>query len=269
MLTTMPAALNQSCFPGLFTARFVDIAAIVGADAVELRPLDHPETPGEAAMAVRASGLPVAAVNALMDWALPDDLDPRPALITLLEIAVAVEAPLVVCVAPIRAGRLPPRTTIARSAAERLAMLAEVARPAGVQLALEQVGRSSTRPDAVSGIRHLDDALAIAVAAAADVLLVADSYNLATADEDFDVLRAIPGRRLGIAHLVDAEGGARAMPGIGNLDLPRFVRALGATSYSGALSLELFPRTPWPDPLSFAREAIAAVRRGVGWASTV
>ena len=263
----MLPALNQSCFPGLSTARFLDLAATVGAAAVELR-LSGRESASQIAAAVRAAGMPIVAVNPLMDWGLPDDPDPRPALAALLEVAVAVGATLTVCVAPVRAEGLPDRAEVMSSAIGRLAQMSPLARQAGVKLALEQVGRSSTRPGAVSGIRSLRDALAIAEAASEDVVLVADSYNLATAEVQYDELRAIPPSRLGIAHLTDALSARhlRVLPGEGDLALESFVRALAAAGYAGVLSLELFPTAPWDDPLAFARQAMASIARCLAWA---
>lgn len=262
---TISVGLNQAAFPGLATARFVEMAAAAGAEAVDLRPLDPTERPGHIAAAVRTCGLSVSGINALMDWALPDDPDPGPALDILLEIAVAVRAPLIVCVAPLRVGELPPHAEILRSAAERLHALAEVAGAVGVKLALEQVGRSSTRLDVRSGLRRLSDALAVAAAAGDDIVLVADSYNLATASEDLAMVSTIPLPRLGIAHLADRDAIAarRVFPGVGDLDLDSFVRALLESGYNGALTLEYFPSSPWPDPLAFAYEAMTTMRRYV------
>ncbi len=259
----MRVALNQSCFPGLTPARFVEVAAAAGAATVDLRPLDPAETPRALVAAVRSSGLPVGAIHALMDWALPDDPDPRPALDALLEVAVATGAPLIICVAPLRPAELPPSGVIARSAAERLAAMAEVARDAGVRLALEQVGRSSSRPKSLSGIRRLADAARIATAAGADVVLAVDSYNLATADEGFDEIMRVPAARIGVAHVADRDAarGVRVLPGLGDLDLDLFAHMLARSGYEGALSLEIFPTAPWPDPLAVARQAVADLRR--------
>jgi hydroxypyruvate isomerase len=259
----MRESLNQSCFPELGTDRFAEIAAEAGATSVELRPLGRSEPVGAMAAAVRGAGLRVEAINGLMDWTLPDDPDPRPALERMLEIATAVGAPLIVCTAPIRMGTLPPCDRIAQCAIERLAALGAITRAANVRLALEQVGRSSTRPGASSGIRRLSKALAIVEAAGEDTLLTLDSYNIATGDEGFDEIRRIPSKRIGIAQLADCDmrGEGRALPGEGDFDLDAFVQALAAVGYEGALSLEIFPSQPWPDPLAFARKALATLRQ--------
>jgi 4-hydroxyphenylpyruvate dioxygenase len=254
--------LNHSCFPGLSVVQFLDVAEAAGADGVDLNLLGHAEPSAAIAAAVRARGVRIGAIHALTDWALPDDPDPRPALESLLDAASAIGAGLIICVAPLRMDPLPAADIVRASAVERLSALAALARPRGIRLALEQVGQSSSRPGAHSGIRRLREAWEIAAAAADDTLLVVDSYNLATAGEPFAAMLTTPAARLGIAHLADAGIGAgiRVPPGEGSLDLSAFVRALWQTGYRGPLSLEIFPHAPWPSPLAFARRALAAMR---------
>jgi 4-hydroxyphenylpyruvate dioxygenase len=256
-------ALNQSAFPGLSTRRFVEVALRAGADSVELRTLGRSESAREIGAAVRETGAQVEAVNALMDWALPDDPDPRPTLERLLEVTGESGAPLIVCVGPMRLGGLPTAEEIYQSAVERLTSLAQLANEVGVRLGLEQVGQSTTRPGAMSGIRRLSEALAIAEACGEGVVLTLDSYNLATAGERFEEIECVPVSRMGIAHLVDRDAatGARAVPDEGELDIDGFVRALARTGYEGALSLETFPVAPWPDPLAFAQRAVSTLQR--------
>jgi sugar phosphate isomerase/epimerase len=256
------AALNQATFPGTSTAEFLAASTSAGVHAVELRPLGRNESIAAMASAVREAGVRVFAVNALMDWALPDDPDPVPTLESLIEAAVAVGAPWIVCVAPLRAQGFPAPEEMVCRAGERLTTLAAIAARAGVRLALEQVGRSSTRSDVYSCIPQLRDARAI-VAQTPDVGLVIDSYNVATADVDFAEIADVPRARLAIAHVadLDRDTGRRCLPGYGVLDLTAFVHALDGAGYDGPVSLELFPETPWPDPRAFARAAAEALGR--------
>lgn len=258
----MRPCLNQSCFPGFGAVDFVEVAAKSGVPSVELRTMDERENPAIVAAAVRSAGVRVEAVNALMDWALRDDPAPRPRLDYLLAVAHGVEAPLIVCVAPIRTVGLPPTEHIVQSASERLAELTEAARSTGVRLAFEQVGQSSTRPGAQSGIRRLADARSVVEAAGPDAVLTLDSFNLATAGESYDAIRSIPRERIGIAHLIDRDPqtGGRTLPGDGNLGVSAFVDALRSTGYDGALSLEILPAVPWPDPVAFAHRAMDRMR---------
>lgn len=262
----MRLAVNQSCFPGISTAQFVEATISAGLSSVELRAVDQSESMDAMASAVRGRGLVVEAVNALTDWALPDDPDPMPRFHEMLDLAVAVSAPLIICVAPIRHGSLPAADRIAEWAAERLATFSAVARKEGVFLALEQIGQSSSRPGAQSGLRGLSDALRISQGAAPDVRLVVDTYNLATAGEQFPTIFALPLDRIGIAHIADVNErtGLRDFPGRGHLDLTGFVRILQAAGFQGALSLEFFPPTPWPRPKAFAAEAASVLRRLTG-----
>jgi sugar phosphate isomerase/epimerase len=266
----MRPCLNQSCFPTLTAVEFLRVAAAAGVRSVELRTLDRAEPLPAIRAAVREASLRVEAVNALMDWAQPDDPDPRPQLERLLEVAHAVEAPLLVCVAPIRTAGLPPTGQVIQSTSERLATLAGLAGRAGVRLAFEQVGKSSSRPGARSGIRRLVDTVAVVEQAGPEALLAMDSYNLATAGEDYAAIRSIPPERIGIAHLVDrdAETGFRTVPGDGDLPLADFVAILREAGYSGALSVETFPSDPWPDPVSFARQAIERVNQYIARRTT-
>src|SRR5579875_626947 len=154
----MQLFLNHACFPGLSVREFLEVARAAGAQGVDL--IAGP--PGEIAEAAQATGMPVGAIHALRDWALPDDPDPLPALTHLVEAALAARAGLVICVAPLRMEALPPPEILHASAVERLRALAAFTRSHGIRLALEQVGQSSSRPDALSGIRTLEAARRIA-----------------------------------------------------------------------------------------------------------
>ena len=213
--------------------------------------------------AARRSPIPIESVNVLRDWALPDDPDCRPVFDLLVEVAAETSCPFIVCVAPIRYENMPPRKDVLAAAADRLAMFAELAELAGVRLALEQVGLSSTRIGAQSGISSLADALAVVEAAGPNVALALDSYNVATGGNRFEEIARIPPERIAVAAAVDGvvTGSPRVLPGEGELPLASFAAALVAAGFDGALSVEIFPQKPSPDPLEFARRCLGAVRR--------
>ena len=198
-----------------------------------------------------------------MDWALPGGPGPAERLDALLEVASAAGCDVIICVGPISERPLPPTPDIIAMATENLAPLVARARASGARLALEQVGRSSSRPQAVSCLRTLHDARAVVDAVGAGAALCADSYNLATAGVDYGELSALPADKIAIAQLADRDPASpwRAWPGDGDLDLPPFVGALAAAGYAGALSVETFPQVPWPDARAAASRAIAATRR--------
>jgi 4-hydroxyphenylpyruvate dioxygenase len=180
----------------------------------------------------------------------------------LVEVAFETGAPFIVCVSPIRHENMPPREQVLAAASDRLAMFAELAEPAGVRLALEQVGLSSTRIGAQSGIRSLADALAVVEAAGPGVGLALDSYNVATGGNPFEEIARIPRERIALAQVADgvATGSPRALPGDGELPLAAFVAALTEARFDGALSIEIFPEESPPDPLDFARRCLHALR---------
>jgi hydroxypyruvate isomerase len=266
----MRPSINQSCFPGISTLEFAECAASAGFQSVELRMSGRSEPLASIQAAVQENALRVEAINCLMDWALPDDPNPRPALEGALRVATAVGSRVIVCTGPIRLGRLPPTHVIVASAGQRLAAMAAVVRSSGVQLALEQVGQSSTRPLAVSGIWRLDDALSVVQRAGDDVLVTLDSHNLATANQHFDLLRRVPVSRIGIAQIagISSTNCDRVLPGEGSTDNSYFVGALAAIGYTGAVSIELFPSRPWDDPDRFASLAYARVRDLIDAATT-
>ena len=252
------AALNQSCFPGLATARFLELAAQAGAVSCDLRVVGSAEGGPAVAAAARASGMPIDSVNALMDWGLPDDPDPRPVLEQLLAVAVEAGAAFIVCVPPIRYTGMPPRETVLASVTERLSALGELAEAAGVRLGLEQVGRSSSRPGAIGGVRSLDDALRIVEAAGHGAALILDSYNLTTADVAYEEVVALPPAFVGLAQVADRDPATclRTFPGEGDLDLVDFAACLGRACYDGPFSLELLPAECPADPEAFATRSV-------------
>jgi 4-hydroxyphenylpyruvate dioxygenase len=253
--------LNQSCFPGLPTARFLEIAAEAGADSCELRVIGNAEGARSIGAAASASGMPIDAVNSLMDWALPEDPDPMPRLDELVDVAARAGAPFIVCVVPIGSGAMPPHDEVIRRSIDRLAVLGERAASAGVGLALEQVGRSSTRPGARGAIRALSEARAVVEAAGA-AGLVLDTYNLATAEVPFHEVAGLPAELIAVAQIADraSTDGQRTFPGDGDVDLGAFVAALASAGFDGSLSLELLPSECPQDAATFARRGAEALR---------
>ena len=219
----MRLALSQFCLPELSTRDFLDVVVRAGAEGCELAVVGGhraPEDPKAMIAAARRSPIPIESVNVLRDWALPDDPDCRPVFDMLVEVAVETSCPFIVCVAPIRYENMPPHKDVLAAAADRLAIFAELAEPVGVRLALEQVGLSSTRLGAQSGISSLADALAVVEAAGPSVALALDSYNVATGGNRFEEMRADPagadrggsGRRWGRDRLAARASRRRGAP---------------------------------------------------------
>ncbi len=261
----MRLALSQFCLPELSTRDFLDVVVRAGAEGCELAVIAGPrapEDPKAMIAAARRSPIPIESVNVLRDWALPDDPDCRPAFDMLVEVAAETSCPFIVCVAPIRYENMPPHKEVLAAASDRLAMFAEFAASAGVRLALELVGLSSTRLGAQSGISSLADALAVVEAAGPGVALALDSYNVATGGNSFEEIARIPTERIAVAAAADGvvTGSPRVLPGEGELPLASFAAALAEAGFDGALSVEIFPEKPSPDPLEFARRCLAALR---------
>jgi sugar phosphate isomerase/epimerase len=90
--------------------------------------------------------------------------------------------------------------------------------------------------------------LELADAVGKNVGLLVDVFHCHCAGVTWDMLAAIPGERIVLAHLNDApqvpvpqvEDGNRVLPGQGAIDIPGFLAALQKTGYAGPVSLEVF-----------------------------
>lgn len=131
-----------------------------------------------------------------------------------------------------------------------ITQLAELAKPYGVKLAFEPIG---DKRFCCTGIRQ---ALEIVHAVdREDVGLALDSFTFYLQDKaaNLDVLRRITADNLFIYHIADAEDlplgvldlEDRLFPGDGCIPLEEITRAIHATGYEGAASLELFRPEYW------------------------
>jgi 4-hydroxyphenylpyruvate dioxygenase len=132
---------------------------------------------------------------------------------------------------------------IDRAAADFYA-LGDIAAEHGVRVGYEALawGRHvSDHRDAWEVVRRADHP---------KVGLILDSFHTLARKIDPDTIRSIPGDRIFFVQLADAPAidmdllywsrHFRNMPGEGDLDVTRFVRAIAATGYAGPLSLEIF-----------------------------
>ncbi|SEO07089.1 bifunctional sugar phosphate isomerase/epimerase/4-hydroxyphenylpyruvate dioxygenase family protein [Palleronia pelagia] len=129
-------------------------------------------------------------------------------------------------------------------AADDLAELGEIAKARGLRVGYE----------ALAWGRHIDDHRdAWEIVRRADheaVGLILDSFHTLGRKIDPESIRAIPGDRIFFVQLADAplidmdllywSRHFRNMPGEGDLDVARFMRAVMATGYAGPISLEIF-----------------------------
>jgi len=129
-------------------------------------------------------------------------------------------------------------------AANDLAELGEIAKGRGLRVGYEALawGRHvNDHRDAWEIVRRADHP---------NVGLILDSFHTLGRELDPDSIRAIPGDRIFFVQLADAplidmdllywSRHFRNMPGEGNLDVQRFMRAVSATGYAGPISLEIF-----------------------------
>jgi 4-hydroxyphenylpyruvate dioxygenase len=100
--------------------------------------------------------------------------------------------------------------------------------------------------------------------------LVLDSFHSLVADLSLDDIAAIPGDRIYLVQISDAprlpmdrmhlSRHYRRLPGLGALDLPRFMAAVAATGYRGPLSVEVFSDAlRAADPETVAEDAMLSL----------
>lgn len=158
-------------------------------------------------------------------------------------------------------------------AADDLRELGDIAAQRGIRVGYEALawGRHvSDHRDAWEIVRRADHP---------NIGLILDSFHTLGRGIDPDTIRRIPGNRIFFVQLADAPAipmdllywsrHFRNMPGEGDLDVTRFLRAVLATGYDGPLSLEIFndqfrqgmPRGVARDGYRSLIAALDAVRR--------
>ena len=106
-----------------------------------------------------------------------------------------------------------------------------------------------------------------AVADAAGLRLVLDTFHLAVSHTDPERIAALPSEAIGLVHLSDAltEGKTmaeitdsdRVLPGKGGLPLADYVKSILGTGYAGSFSVEVFhPEYELHEPANVAEQAM-------------
>lgn len=156
----------------------------------------------------------------------------------------------------------------ARAAADLYA-IADMATARGLRIGYEALswGRHVSNHAAAWRLVRLTDHPALG--------LVLDSFHTLAMDTGTDDIPSIPGDRIFMVQIADAprlrmdilqlSRHYRRLPGLGDLDLPRFLAAVEATGFSGPLSIEVFSdELRAADPVSVASDAmlsLVALRR--------
>jgi 2-keto-myo-inositol isomerase len=132
--------------------------------------------------------------------------------------------------------------------ADRYRALAEVGKKVGIVPEVEMWGFSKT-------LSRLGEIVFVAMESAhPDACILPDIYHLYKGGSDFDGIRLIAGKSIGIFHMNDYSSSLsrakitdadRVYPGDGDGPLKSTVRLLRDIGYKGMLSLELFNREYW------------------------
>lgn len=150
------------------------------------------------------------------------------------------------------------------AAQELLAKLGDLESKHGVSLLYEFIGFPE------HAFPSLEEAHA--VADAAGLPLVLDTFHLAVSNTDPERIAALSAEAIGLVHLSDAltagkmmaeiTDSDRVLPGDGGLPLANYVKAILDTGYAGPLSVEVFhPKYELYEPAMVAQEAFQQARR--------
>ena len=236
-------------------------ASEVGFDGVEIMMDERWDTHQEAYLRslVGLHGVPILALHAPLyrgAWGL----EPEETLVRVARLAARMEVPVVVAHPP------PPGRPLERWKSGPL----REAREHGVVVAVENMPRS--RAGGMFSVRRRSCYLPEHLTGVGEVTL--DTSHAGASKVDLLRAHSVLATQLRHVHLSDSnlEAGRdeHRLPGKGRLPLRPFLAALGASGYSGAVSLEL---KPWPlgtpDPevilgrmraaLNFAREGLGAI----------
>ncbi len=265
-MPTFPLCLNTSTIRPISLLDKINIAGLVGFDAIELWTDDldaHIRQGGtlkDVKTALSESGLSLASVIALFGWTesqpsvqsrVRDECRRRMDQAAQLGSRTIVASP-------------PAEVVEVRHAAECYHALCDLGLSMGLPVSLEFLGF-------VDGIKTLSTARAIVEASGVrGGTVVADVYHLLRGGGSLDDLLACEGKDLSIFHINDLpayppvetqEDGDRVMLGDGIVDLPHVVGNLRTIGYAGPLSLELFNMMLWiQDPLDVCRRGMERLR---------
>ena len=247
----------------------VRAAQLAGYHALEIRDtklqayLDGGGTLYVLRQQIADAGLEVASVNALENSTLATGAA-REAVLrrcrTLCEWAAALDCPYVVAVPSPREAVSDP-DQVEPLTVDALRALAQVAERYGVRVGFEFLGFSSCSVRTLASARRIVEAVGHP-----GVGLVLDAFHFYVGGSTWEMLEGLPGDRLFLVHLDDAEPGPpqtltdarRLLPGDGVIPLRELVRRLDALGYRGVYSVELFrPEYYRWDPVELARTARA------------
>ncbi|MGE0718362.1 MAG: bifunctional sugar phosphate isomerase/epimerase/4-hydroxyphenylpyruvate dioxygenase family protein [Alphaproteobacteria bacterium] len=224
----------------------LDAIARAGFDAVELFESDflaHDGSAAEVGRMARDQGLAIAAFQPFRDFeCLPASLRARAfdRARRKLDLTAELGADLLLICSTVSPDAL---GGIDRAAAD-LRALGDLAAARGLRVGYEALswGRFvSDHRDAWEIVRRADHPA---------IGLVLDSFHTLARGIDPESIRSIPGDRIFLVQLADAprldldllswSRHFRVMPGQGDLDIARFMRAVEATGYAGIVSIEVF-----------------------------
>lgn len=232
----------------------VELAAKVGYNAIEpwLRELEDFQKKGgnlkDLGKKIADLGLKVESSIGFAEWIVDDDDRRKKGLETAkrdMEMVLAIGGKRIA--APPAGATDKPNLNL-NAIADRYRALAELGAQVGIIPEVELWGHSKP-------LHKLGEVVFVAVESAhPHACILPDIYHLYKGGSDFDALKLLAGKSIGIFHMNDYSSSIarekitdadRVYPGDGNGPLKQTLRTLRDIGYKGMLSLELFNRDYW------------------------
>jgi 2-keto-myo-inositol isomerase len=251
----------------------IQIAGQAGYQAVELRDtkIDRYLAGGGALdslrEALRQAGVEVLSINALEDSTLRAGRDLEPVLArtrTFCEWAQALGCPYVISVPSFLPPGGLPDVEVRTRTVYALRQMAAIAAPFRVRVGFECLGFPTCSVNSLAVARQIIDEVADP-----RVGIVIDAFHFYAGGSRPEDLDTLPGDRVFIVHLDDAEAGdpatlgdaQRLWPGDGVIPLRPMLERLERNGYDRPYSLELFRPEYWAmDPAEIARIGLAKMK---------
>lgn len=164
--------------------------------------------------------------------------------------------------------------------AGRFGKVADIFAPHGIRLGLEWVGPHHLRAGGVNAtgknkwVETMPETLTLIERIGREnVGLLVDSYHCYTTGATEADLAALPDAKIVHVHINDApkgvgpagaRDGERVLPGIGEIDLPAFLRGLKGAGYTGYISCEVLAPKPLGDTPDEAASNVRAALKELG-----
>lgn len=259
--------INESTLFPIDTIKVVEVAGKVGFNGIEFRIPKIAELIKENKIkllieTLNSYKMEVISLNSIVDFNLiPSEKFGKILRKTIFLSKVCSElncSMLIVCPSFISDIKSYEKNYIFKKTANRLELLAKLAREWNINIGFEFLGHSAC------SVNKLSDAYLILekISDIENVKLVVDTYNFYLSNESLEVFEKIPIKMISLIHINDAPeiprekltDDDRIFPGEGVIQLKKILNILKEKGYKGYVSIEVFNENYWKEPPQFVAE---------------